>query len=155
MGGIDPISLAVTAAGMAAARQKSKRAASTARQNAELQARQIRERQAMEARRAREALKKQTATQRARFGASGAGGSGGSGDALLKGLADETERGIDDMYKLNKTKLDGIYQNYANKRRQNLLEASRTRRNGLVTMLDQSTGLSQYFPKFNLLKDLP
>lgn len=153
MTAVDPISLAMSVAGMAASRQKSKAAASAARQNAALQARQIRENQAVEARRAREALKKGMATQRARFGASGAGGAGGSGEAVLKGLSAETERGIDDLYKLSKLKLDGIYQDYANSRRQNLLEASSARTSGLASIFNQGLGLGQLIPKINLLKN--
>ena len=104
--------------------QQAKTSNRTAQAQADAQTASVRRSQEIEARRKREALKRITATQRARFGAQGTGGRGGSADAVLGGLAKPVEEDIENSRLMAGDKINQIQSNFNQTRRANLLEAS-------------------------------
>lgn len=88
MTGIEPAVLAaiMTTASTVKGAQDQKKAASIARRQQEIQNQQLKIKRDADERKRRNALKKELAASRARFGSSGIGSSGGSSDAILEGL---------------------------------------------------------------------
>jgi len=103
--------------------RQTKAANKAAQAQADAEARQMREKLAIEERRRKEGLKRDLATQRARFGASGVGGAGGSSEALLQGLSNQTDRELADSRRLNLLQTQDLYTNLAHTKRRNLLDA--------------------------------
>lgn len=140
------ISAMSTAIGMQQARSQTKARNRAAQARADAQVKQLKTSQQIEERRRKEGLKRNLATQRARFGASGVGGVGGSSDALLRGLSDQTEREIKDRNRLNLLQTNSIYTNLANSKRLNLLESNRKIGSSLFGLAEQ--GVKTYHPDF-------
>ena len=133
---------ASTALSMQQAHGQAKAANAAAQAQADAEARQIQASQAIEERRRREQLLKTLAAQRARAGAAGVGGAGGSLEALLQGLSNENERGLDDMRRLNLLRTDDIYSNLAHSRRRNLLAARNSQLSSLLSLAER--GYNRY-----------
>ena len=123
MGGVLPTAaMSVLQMGFEAAQKGNQAAAQEA--NARGQTEQIRQTQQIEERQRRDRLRRNLATQRARFGAQGIGG-GGSSQAVLAGLAAEAEQQNADSRALAATRINRINDQLAWSRKTNLLEASR------------------------------
>jgi len=104
--------------------QQAKASNRTAQAQADAQSASITRSQEIEARRKRDALKRITATQRARFGAQGTGGRGGSADAVLGGLARPIEEDIENSRLIAGDRVNQIQNGLNQTKRVNLLEAS-------------------------------
>ncbi len=118
---------AMTALSMTQARQQAKAQNAAASAQAQSQIQQIRRQQEIRDRQRREQLKRSLATQRARFASSGVG-RGGSAQAVLDGLAKETDQVISDERSLNAFPIGRINSALDRRRRSNLLNASEARR---------------------------
>lgn len=118
---------AMTALSMIQAKQQAKAQNTAATAQSQSQIQQIQRRQEIRDRQRREQLKRLLATQRARFASRGVG-RGGSAQAVLDGLAKETDQDIADERSLNAFPIGRINEALDTRRRRNLLEASSTRR---------------------------
>ena len=108
-------------------RQQAKAQNAAARAQADSQTQQIQQAQKIRERQRRDQLRRVLAAQRAQFGARGLS-RGGSADAVLKGLALDTERTIQDDRGLNDLRIADINRSLDLRRRRNLLELSSARR---------------------------
>jgi len=114
------------------AKQQARAGNAAAASAAQFQRQQAEQAQAIRERDRRERLRRALASQRARFGAQGIGGGigigGGSAEAVLQGLANDTERMIADERGQLGLSLAAIDRDLAERRRRNLLELSSARR---------------------------
>lgn len=92
----------------------------------------------MDKRRKERELKRLSATQRARFGASGAGGHGGSADSVLWGLEKPYAESLEDSRLLADSKISHIQSSLRHTKRSNLLEASRPFRRNAYSEFQKS-----------------
>ncbi len=131
---------AMTALQLVQQRQQAKAQNAAATAQAQSQVRQIQRRQEIRDRQRREQLKRSLATLRARFASRGVG-RGGSAQAVLDGLAKETDQDSADERSLNAFPIGRINDALDIRRRRNLLEASTTRRRLAFDLLGR--GLNQ------------
>ena len=129
---------------MIQARQQAKAQNAVAAAQAQSQVQQIQRRQEIRDRQRREQLKRTLATQRARFASRGVG-RGGSAQAVLDGLAKETDQVIAEERSLNAFPIGRINEALDKRRRSNLLEASDIRRRLAFDLLGRG------FKQFSLL----
>lgn len=142
MGGFEStIALAALQTGMnlVQAKQQARAQNAAAQASAQFQMQQAQQQQAIRERERRERLRQTLASQRAQFGAQGLGG-GGSADAVLKGLADETERTIQDDRDLLSLSFEGLNSQLEQRRRRNLLDLSDYRRRTAFGALQRGLG---------------
>ena len=110
MGGIDPATAMLvlqTGSSLIKQRQQVRAQNAGAEAAAQSQVQQIRRAQEIRERERRERLRRALATQRAQFGSQGLG-RGGSAEAVLKGLATDTDRVIQDDRSLNALRIGDI-----------------------------------------------
>jgi len=128
MAGIDPVSLAFSAAMAGMNSIQARQQARSANRQAQAQAAQktavLNRAQQIEERRRKDQLKRDTATQRARFAAQGTGARGGSAAAVLQGLARPVDEAIEDTRLRTESSISAINENLSYRNRTNLLEAS-------------------------------
>jgi len=114
------------------AKQQARTDNAAAASAAQFQRQQAEQAQAIRERDRRERLRRALASQRARFGAQGIGGGigigGGSAEAVLTGLANDTERAIRDERERLGLSFQALERDLAERRRRNLLELSSARR---------------------------
>ena len=132
---------AMTVLQLAQARQQARVQNQAAEAAAQSQTLQIRRAQEIRERERRERLRRALATQRAQFGSQGLG-RGGSAEAVLKGLATETDRAIQDDRSLNALRIGDINRAFDQRRRRNLLKASDPRRRLAFGLLER--GLNSF-----------
>lgn len=139
MGGIDPLtalSVLQTGVGLIQQRQQVRAQNAGAEAAAQSQIQQIRRAQEIRERERRERLRRALATQRAQFGSQGLG-RGGSAEAVLKGLATETDRANQDDRSLNVLRIGDINRTLNQRRRRSLLDASNFRRRTTFGLLER------------------
>jgi hypothetical protein len=142
MGGFTPtIAMAALQTGLQLAQANSQaRAQNVANAAAAgLQMQQAQRQQAIRERERRERLRQALAGRRAQFAAQGLGG-GGSADAVLEGLAAETERAIRDDRDLLSLSLASLNGQLEERRRRSLLELSDYRRRAAFGALQRGLG---------------
>jgi len=115
--------------------QNAKTSNRVAQAKADAQTASIKRATEIEERRKREALKRITATQRARFGAQGVGGRGGSADSVLGGFARNYENDIADSRLLADGQIRGLQSTVGATQRANLLDASTATRRFVYSAL--------------------
>lgn len=99
MGGIDPISASLMAAGtLAAQHQQAKSAARAAGEQQNLQYQMLWKQQEQKTKQQRDLLKRQLASSRAALAGGGIGFAGGSGQALMQGMTQRVEEDIANGY---------------------------------------------------------
>jgi hypothetical protein len=121
------------------AEQQARTQIAAAESAAQFQRQQAQQAQLIRERERRERLRRVLASQRAQFGAHGVG-AGGSADAVLKGLTNDTKRGIRDGRNRLGLSLDAIDRQLEQQRRRNLLELSDIRRRSAFGVLQQGLG---------------
>jgi len=89
----------------------------------------------IEERRKREALKRITASQRARFGAQGVGGRGGSADSVIGGFAKSHDNDIADSRLIANEQINGLQTTLGATKSANLLDASTATRRFAFSLL--------------------
>jgi hypothetical protein len=139
MGGFLPTAaMSAVQMGLAAAQQSRQaehmRAAQAA--DARAQINQIRLANDIDARRRQEQLRRALASQRARFGAQGVA-TGGSADAVLHGLAAESQRRDEDSRALAQQRIAGINQDIEWSDRRSLLNSYQPVYRGSLSLLQQ------------------
>jgi len=145
MGGFTPtIAMAALQTGLqlVQASQQARTDNAAAASAAQFQRQQAEQAQAIRERDRRERLRRALASQRAQFGARGigVGVGGGSADAVLQGLANDTERAIaDDRERLGLT-FTALERDVEERRRRNLLELSTARRRLAFGALERGLG---------------
>ncbi len=142
MGGTELIIAQAVLGGLSAV-QKSQAARSQNRQLSAQQAiqeQQIAATRQIEDRRRKEQLRRDKATQRARFGALGLSASGGSAAAVLRGLSTRSALENQDRSRLFDIRLQGLGQDFSARRRRNLLEVRNDFLNKSVGFLHQNAG---------------
>lgn len=127
---------AMTVLQFAQARQQARAQNAAAEAAARSQTLQIRRAQEIRERERRERLRRALATQRAQFGSQGLG-RGGSAEAVLKGLATDTDRAIQDDRSLNALRIGDINRVLNQRRRRSLLDASDPRRRLAFGLLER------------------
>lgn len=125
-----------TGLSMAQQQAQSRHQAAYQRAQAQTQINQIRATQAIEERRRRDRLRRALATQRARFAAQGVGG-GGSANAVLGGLAAETDREGAESRQLADMRIGAINDEVAWTRRRNLLAKSQANQRTAFALLER------------------
>ncbi|NQU61007.1 MAG: hypothetical protein HQ512_07740 [Rhodospirillales bacterium] len=143
MAGVDPVTMLVlqAGAGLVASKQQAKAQSAAANAARQSQIQAINQVQEIRERQRRERLRRGLATQRARFASQGLG-RGGSADAVLKGLALESDRATEDERSLNALRIGDINNAFDQRRRKNLLEASNAKRRTAFDLL--SKGLNSF-----------
>ncbi len=132
---------AMTVLQLAQAQQQARAQNAAAGAAAQSQIQQIRRTQEIRERERRERLRRALATQRAQFGSQGLG-RGGSAEAVLKGLATDTDRAIQDNRSLNDLRIGDINRAFDLRRRRSLLDASDIRRRSAFGLLER--GLNSF-----------
>lgn len=152
MGGFTPtIAMAALQTGLqlVQAKQQARAGNAAAASAAQFQRQQAEQAQAIRERDRRERLRRVLASQRARFGAHGIGGGigtgvgaggGGSAEAVLTGLANDTERAIADERERLGLSFQALERDLAERRRRNLLELSNARRRLAFGALETGLG---------------
>lgn len=102
---------------------------------------QMRLQQAIGEKGRQERLNQAMASKRAAFGASGIGSGGGSAGALLQGLVSRAANQNQGIRELNDMRIQDINNQFAHRRRVNLLQAANARRRKMVGLAE--TGISQ------------
>ena len=97
----------------------------------------------IEDRRRKEQLRRNTAAQRARFGALGLSANGGSAAAVLRGLSTRSDLEDRDRNRLSDIQSRGLGQDFAVRRRRNLLEVRNDFLNKSIGILDRNA--SKFF----------
>ena len=119
-----------------AARQQNKALA----QRQALEQRQLALSRNVETKNRREKLRTDQASQRARFGALGISSAGGSSGAVLRGLSTDAARDVSELNQAFDLRSLGAAQDFAARRRQNLLDLRRKQFNTLK-------GIASRFPR--------
>lgn len=125
--------------GLIQARNQARTQNAAADAAAQAQIQQIRRARQIRDRERRERLRRVLASQRAEFGARGIG-RGGSADAVLKGFVKDVDRAIDDDRSLDALRIGSIDRALAERRRRNLLEASRAQTRVIFGRLGRNLG---------------
>lgn len=117
---INPLSMILSVANTFAGLAGKDKSADKAAASYDAQAEQMRKAQEIEDENRRERARRQIATERASMAARGIDTESGSGEALLTGIASDSEKGVDQSNALLDLRLDDL-----NRRKQNLLDAAR------------------------------
>jgi len=142
MGGLTStavLSVLQSGIGLVQARNQARAQNAAADAAAQSQVQLIQRSQEIGERERRERLRRVLASQRAQFGAQGIGG-GGSADAVLQGFTKDTDRAIDDDRSLDALRIGSIDRALAERRRRNLLEASRAQTRVVFGQLGRTLG---------------
>ncbi len=138
-------SAATTGVSMVQAQQQAKAQSRAAGAQARQQLQAIEQSRQIEERKARDALRRKSAAQRARFGASGLVSSR-SADAILAGLQRETEQRLADSRAMDDLQISGLT-------RQTSQAQSQIRSNNRFAMLDGLGSITSGFARTSLIKD--
>ncbi len=125
---------ATTALQQIQANQQAKAQNAAAQSAVNRQTQQIERAQEIRERQRRDLLRRNLATQRARFASRGIAG-GGSVDALLRGLSKETDQAVADDRFSSDLRIGTISNTFENTRRRNLLELSDIRQRAAFNLL--------------------